>query len=184
MADREYVGTIDLVEKKKVPVIKQHLINDISLDGYAPIGHTVYTPASITEIALDTSAGTVAGVQTMCDGAIYQVEETTGVPGFSISFNFSGVTKIPQWLVYRAAYNGSATHWVLVYLYNFVTATHVALDMIPHTSEYYIVKSIYLGMDLTNYMSSGAMAVLFYHITSGNSAHTMYFDYIGLVSEK
>ena len=162
-----------------IPIGEAYRVNDVPHQHR----HVVFTPQSITEIALDTSTGTVAGVQTMRDGVIYQVEETTGVPGFSIAFNFTGVTKIPQWLVYRAAYSGSATHWVIVYLYNYLTTNHDSLDMIPHTEGYYIVKSVYLPFDLTNYMSGGAMSVLFYHITSGNAAHTMYFDYVGLVSE-
>jgi hypothetical protein len=163
-------------------------LNELTDEGSTTLhyhDHTIYTPSSLTLTTGGTPVGTVAGVQTLGDGTNYQVPEVTGSPGFDVKFNFTSVTKNPKWLVFTGTYAGSASHIVLVGLWNYNTSAYVNFDTFPDAGGYSVSHSVYVGaLNMAHYISSGSMIVRFYHVSSGNASHNVYFDYVALVADR
>ncbi len=135
-------------------------------------------PASVTVTAGGTPVGTVANVQTMLDGDVYQVPEVSATPGFDVRFNFTGLTELPDTIVTRAWYDGSATHGVRIELYDYVGVAFVPIHQVP-TSLTYAVATVSVVPE-ARFVSSGEAIVRFAHYTGGNASHDMFWDYVGL----
>jgi hypothetical protein len=140
-----------------------------------------YTPSSITSNVSDGTSGSVSDVQTMFDGNVYQIEEATGVPGFDVEFVFSGLDKLPTFVVTRWMYDGSATHYVTWDIWNYDTTAWDTLRVFKDSDAYFASMTMYIPRaNDDNYVSSGAAKIRVYHQTSGNAAHSIQVDYVGL----
>jgi len=154
------------------------------LDTFIGSPHTVdYAPTSVTKTTGGTATGTVADAQVMFDGNEYEVAEVTGVPGFDIRFGFTGIVDIPSLVVARYQYDGSTTHFVGLQVYNYVTTAWDDIRTFSNSNAYHSSLTAYIPEDIkANYVdASGNAQVRFYHHTSGNAAHDIHIDYVGLV---
>ena len=140
---------------------------------------THQVPASITLTTGGTPVGTVAGVQTWNDGTEYQVPEVTGVPGFDVRFNFTGIESI-RYISTNIKYDGSASHDVVLQIYNYTDAAWETLTHIGSADEYN-TRFVSLPASDADYISSGSAVLRAYHVTSGNASHDIHFDFISLV---
>ena len=141
---------------------------------------TWYTPASVNKAAGGTATGTVAGVTSMLDGSTYDVVEANGTtPGWDLEFTFSGITRTVTDVVVRLYYVGLTTHYCAVDLWNYTgTPAYDRVHYFTTTDTYIVIK---LPMpDFTDYVSGGAAKVRLVHYSTGNPAHTVYVDYVGL----
>ena len=139
---------------------------------------TYFTPDTVTKTTGGAVSGTVAGVQTMLDGSVYSVVETTGVPGFDIRFDWATVTQTPTHVILRQRYDGTASHVVTIDLWNYATSAWVVVHQIVTDLEYQVIEIPIPSF--TDFISSEAVKLRVYHITSGSVSHTQYFDYVGL----
>jgi hypothetical protein len=139
-------------------------------------------PSSITLNTGTLAAGTVSDVQVMFDGNVYHVDEVTGVPGFDIEFNFTGVDRVPSFVVCRWIYDGSATHYVTWDIWNYTTTAWDQLRMFKTSELYYASMTMYIPRASNgDYVDgSGNSMVRTYHHTSGNASHDIQIDYVGL----
>jgi hypothetical protein len=140
------------------------------------------TPSSITLNTGTHISGTVADTQTMFDGNVYHVDEVTGVPGFDIEFNFTGVDRVPTFIVARWIYDGSSTHFCTWDIYNYTTSTWDQVRMFKTSEAYFASMTMYIPRASNgDYVDGGGNAKLrVYHHTSGNASHDMQIDYVGL----
>ena len=150
---------------------------------YAPLVHshavTWYTPASVTKVEGGAVTGTVAGVQTMLDGSLYEVVEAAGTPGFDLEFAFSGITKTPTEIVVRVLYEGISTHGVAVELWDY-TGTP-AYDRVHQFTAMLDYQVIYIPLpSWSNYLSGGAAKLRIVHFSAGNPAHDVHIDYVAI----
>lgn len=160
----------DLVTEKKYPVIELPKWED-------------YIPNSVVvNDGTLTSGSGVANVITMFDGTTLDVDEVTGVPGFDIEFSFVGVTNYPNLVVCRWTYDGSATHFCTIDLYNYVTTDWDQMRVFTGSNGFYDSMTMYIPFqNVTDYVDiDGNAKVRFYHHTSGNSSHDIQIDYVGL----
>ena len=135
-------------------------------------------PVSVT-LTAGTSTSTVADLTTLLDGVVYHIDEAAATPGQHLECTFAGVERI-DWLLTRLWYDGTATHSIRVQLYNYVTAAWDTYLTVPTGIDYTTFNA--LVKDATNYISSGAAKVRFYHSEAGNASHNLDIDYVALVS--
>lgn len=139
-----------------------------------------YVPSSITLNTGTYVSGDVTSVQEMFNGEVYYVDEVAGATGFDIVFNFTNVDKIPNFIVTRWIYNGSATHNVTIDIWNYTTSSWDQVRRFSSTGGYYASMTQYIPTCcLGNYVSDGNSMVRFYHQSSGNAAHDIQIDYVG-----
>lgn len=136
------------------------------------------SPASIT-LNTGTGTGSVTDLQTMLDGNVYHIDEVVGVPGFDLEVNFTTVTRI-RGVQTRFFYDGTATHDVHVEMRNYATSAWDVMTSVNGTPDY--VTLMWWLPSAANYIDgSGNSIVRFYHVTSGNAAHNIDIDYVGLI---
>lgn len=136
------------------------------------------SPASIT-LNTGTGTGSVTDLQTMLDGNFYHIDEVTGVPGFDLEVNFTSVARI-RGVQTRFFYDGTATHDVHVEMRNYTTSAWDVMTSVSGTPDY--VTLMWWLPSAANYIDgSGNAKVRFYHVTSGDAAHNMDIDYVGLI---
>ncbi|MCK5605600.1 hypothetical protein KAR91_27145 [Candidatus Pacearchaeota archaeon] len=140
-----------------------------------------FTPSSVT-LNTGTSASSVSDAQVMFDGNTYDIAEVTGVPGYDVEFNFTNVDRVPVFIIARWRYDGSATHWVTVDIYNYNTVSWDTLRAFSDSSNYFDSMTMYIPRASNgDYVDgSGNSKIRFYHQSSGNAAHDIHIDYVGL----
>jgi len=142
---------------------------------------TDFVPSSITENTLDSSSGSVSDVQAMFDGNVYQIEETTGAPGYDVEFIFSNVDKYPTFVVTRWIYDGLSTHYVTWDIWNYNSSAWDTLRVFKDSDDFHDSMTMYIPRNSNgNYVSGGAAKIRVYHQTAGNASHNIQIDYVGL----
>ena len=141
-----------------------------------------YTPASITLNAGTLTGGTVADVQEMFGGTTYDLDEVAATPGFDVEFVFTGVTKNVRLVICRYLYNGSATHYVGIDLWNYDSTAWDQHNIFKDTGGYYACSTKAIPLNIAaNYRDAGGNAIVrMYHYTAGNNSHDIKIDYVGL----
>ena len=141
---------------------------------------TFTVPDGVTVNTGGTPVGTVAGVQTLLDGSVYQVPEVTGTPGFDVEFDFSGITAI-RGIAANFYYDGGALgHEVTIDIYDYDGTAWDSFLLVPSAATY-----SYRYIEFPNnskYINSGAVLVRFYHGSAGNASHDLYVDYLAVLS--
>ena len=154
-----------------------------------------YIPCTSLTLTKGTPVGTVADMQVVLDGNLYQVAETAGVPGLDLSVF---IAEVPDFggLVISAYYTGATSgiggdingdwlapvHYIAVQLYNNSTAAWDSIIYIPD-SRALNYRHIELPRDRTiNYINAAnRVDVRFYHPITGNINHVLYIDYVAVV---
>lgn len=137
--------------------------------------------SSITDnVAAQTPVGTVTDTQTALDGNEYNMPENNSNPALDIDFNFTNVSQV-RGLVFNARYTGSATHQMLVSIWddNSSVRRNIMVFSTTASNNYRTV----LIPDGTNFINgSGNVKVSFHHsLVSGNTSHDLYVDYVALL---
>lgn len=143
-----------------------------------------HEPSTMTVNTGTLVSGTVADVQKMFDGNEIEVDEVVGAPGFDVQFDFTDVsqTEPPNFVVCRWKYDGSATHFCTVDIYNYTTTSWDQLRYFTNTDTYYASMTMYIpNANRGDYVdSSGNAQIRFYHHTAGNASHDFHVEYVGL----
>ena len=150
--------------------LHQHAISDVAV-----------VPSTVTLNTGSNTAGDVDSFGVALDGDTYDVDEVTGVPGFDIELDFTGVTDFDQIWV-RMAYNGTTSHVLNLLLYNYNTTTYDTISRILTFGAGSYTWFVFPVPVDTNYIDSGAVNLKIYHATSGNAAHDVSVDYVGLIN--
>jgi len=79
-----------------------------------------YLPTAIHTETGTLDDGNLASIQTLFDGDSYNVSEVTGVPGFLIYINFTGVVDFNEGII-REQYEGGSGHTVHIGVWNYNT---------------------------------------------------------------
>ena len=148
-----------------------NITNQVIIPGYV-------VPISLTVVTGGTPVGTIASLQVLHDGIEYNLPEVAGTPGMELQCNFTNIKSI-RGLVLNARYNGSSSHEVVVRLKNYTGGDDTFIRMSSTSTNNY--RTVLIPDD-TNYMSSGAAQVSFYHAISGVPSHDLYIDYIALIT--
>jgi hypothetical protein len=137
----------------------------------------LYSAASVNLVA-GTSTDTVADLQTLLDGAEYHINEVAATPGINLEVAYSSVV-VFNFVLVRAYYSGASTHAVRIQLYNYSSSDYDTINIINTGIDHQQVLSFVPA--ITNYISSGAATIRFYHAEAGNAAHDLYIDYAALM---
>ena len=137
-------------------------------------------PASIDAVTLiGTLTGTVSDVQSLNDGNVLIVNEVSGAPGILCDMEFSNVSTI-RGIVFKGYYSGSASHWVEIQLYNYITTTW---DIFMTFSDGNGMNYRYIEIpDGSPYISDGNSIMRAYHPSAGTPTHDLFIDYVALLS--
>ena len=130
-----------------------------------------------TSIALNTgtSSDALSDLTTVNDGNNYHIDEVTGVPGFDLEVIFSGLDRI-KGIATKSQYAGG--HWTELQLYNYSTTTWDTFITIESSNgQNYRYIEI---PDESDYLSSNAAKIRFYHPSTGNAAHDLYIDFVAI----
>jgi hypothetical protein len=142
-----------------------------------------HEPSSVT-LNTGTSASSVTDATVMYDGNTYDISEVTGVPGFDVEFNFTNIdtTRRFNFIVARWQYDGSATHFITIDIYNYTTTSWDEVRVFSNSNNYFASMTQYMPIgNQPNYVdANGNAKIRFYHQTSGNAAHDIHIDYVGL----
>lgn len=146
------------------------------------IAYKDYVPTSVT-LNTGTSSSDVADLQYMFDGDTYDIAEVTGVPGFDLEINFTNVMHAPVMVIARWQYDGSSSHYVTIDMWNYEDSAWDEIRVFSDSALYFDSMTMYIPLyNQANYINSSNQAKLrFYHVTSGNAAHDIHIDYIGLM---
>ena len=145
------------------------------------IHYSFIVPDSITVNVGGTPIGTVTDVQTLHDGNVYQLPETTGTPGFDIDFNFSNVESISGF-VSHVNYAGTSSHNVVLRAYDYSNTADDDYLYIPNSSVY-SYRTVLIP-DGKKYVDRGSAQLSLYHVTAGNASHDIYIDYIAILGKR
>lgn len=135
---------------------------------------TIYPANTITTLTGTNTAGTITSIQTMNDGNWYNVSEVSGVPGFNVQINFTGVTNFNQ-IYTNMYYQGNPAHEVDIQLYNWVAGTWDTFGVLP-TDGMMSIHTYGISGD-GSYINGTNVSMRIYHVTTGNSNHRLYIDY-------
>lgn len=129
------------------------------------------------------SSGDISSLKKMYDNNNLTLVEAAATPGFNIEFNITGVSGHPRFIISRWRYDGSATHFVTIDIYNWVTSNWDQVRVFTNSNNYYSSMTMYTPINNNgDYVSNGLVRIRYYHHTSGNPAHDLHIDYIGVTS--
>jgi len=134
------------------------------------------TPTNHTAVK-GTPTGSLSDMTTPNDGNVYELVETGGVPGFNLVLDFTNVVSIDEVIV-NAWYVGLANHYVWILLYNYDTTSFDIVNTMARSYGLYQYSATIF--DDTNYISSGASQISFYHNTTGTGGNVLSVDYVAL----
>lgn len=139
------------------------------------------TATAGTTVGPDVAGHLIANVQTAIntanDGHNLEVRETTGTPTLTVEFDFSGVTSF-NYIKVQSYYKGSASHDIVVELYNGATWDTVQ----TYSGEIgYTIHSLEVLTPAT-YIAAGVVKLRFRHVQAAVTSHYQRFDYVSLVN--
>ena len=148
-------------------------------------------PAHLTADSIDfvsggAVTGTVADIQDEYDGNVYSVAEAAATPGFEFVIKFANIPFF-KFIRLIAAYEGSATHAVIMQLYDFGNTVYHTKRIVPTLPVYSltpgeVVAGRYDSVieDSTPYISGGEVWMRIIHVTGGNSSQDIHILYASL----
>jgi hypothetical protein len=136
-----------------------------------------YVPYSYNIIKGTLIYGDLASIQTLADDDNLKINEVTGTPGYDIEFDFSDISKFNK-LWAHLSYTGTGGHTIDINIYNYNTASWDKLTDFTLSPGFQFIE-IPIISD-ADYISDGNSKITLYHTASGNPAHTLFIDYIGL----
>jgi len=141
---------------------------------------------SIAFVSGGAVTGTVADIQDEYDGNVYSVAEAAATPGFEFVIKFADVPFF-KFIRLIAAYEGSATHAVVMQLYSFADAEYHTKRIVPSLPYYSLTPGAVVAgryesviEDSTPYISAGEVWMRILHPTNGNSSHDIHILYASL----
>jgi len=140
-----------------------------------PPNHAV--PNSIN-LLIGTTSGTVSDIQAPYNIDVLDISEAAETPGIDLRIFFTNILRFDK-LFFGAHYNGRATHYVEVQVFNFVT----------NQWEVYAAVSFGYGMDFqyleicdsAEHIKDAEVWVRFVHPLLGVVPDNLYVDYVALV---
>lgn len=138
-------------------------------------------PDNINVLA-GTETGTVTDVQNWQDGNFLAIQEEAATPALDVEFNFVNVESIRR-IGIALFYQGSATHWLEVRLWNYTEEVLKVLFTIQSGLGFNYRYSDLPGVSDNDYIDeNGNAKICVCHPSSGNVSHDAFFDYVGLIS--
>jgi len=141
-----------------------------------------YFPTAATRVVGDDDGGTVDDLAAR-DDALWQVGEVSGAIGLHAVLDYSsiGADEIPLSVRLSGYYAGSASHYMNVYAYNYVTDAEVLRATMGNRSAEY-EYSIPLGEEFVS--GAGAAKLIFRHVTgvTMNTSHALRLNCAELVT--
>jgi len=140
-----------------------------------PPEHAV--PNSIS-LLIGTSSGTVSDIQAPYNIDVLEIAEVGDTPGIDLRVFFTNILRFSK-IVFGAHYDGRATHYVQVQLFNFVTGVW----------EVYASVAYGFGMDFQylevqdspQHIKDAEVWMRFVHPLQGVAPDDLYIDYAALV---
>lgn len=120
------------------------------------------------------------------DGDMFNVSELAGVPGMTVSGNFSGVSSEASclWVVIYAHYDGNLNHDFDIELWNFTGSAWVEDSHITDGVELtWFNSTLYALRVPTEFLSGGEVRVRLDHESPGNINHDLFIEYFKLLAE-
>ena len=139
------------------------------------------SPASFYADVMTVNTGTldqgVVGDLAALGGTDVIISEALGVNPLTVTFNFTDVTKMTEFVFY-GYYNGGAGHQILIEIYTISSTNWDEIGTIgAETTKHWDAFPIF---NSSAYMNAGAVSVRFRHVDSGNITHDLILDYLEL----
>jgi hypothetical protein len=149
-----------------------------SVDGLAIAGSPVtYTATSATRVIGDDDGGTVTNLAAL-DGSYFITGESSSL-GLEVTVDLSASSLLENPSLCRVvgSYRGAASHTVVIYVWNYITASWESKAvMADRSTDFAYVFPV--GIDNANSLT-GAMRLRFKHSgTSFSNSHSLNLDYI------
>ena len=128
--------------------------------------------------------GNLAAISTFGDynttnsSGYYSVNDASGAPGFVVYIGFTGITDFNR-AVYNINYTQSSGHTVTIDLYNYDTDAWDAFAQYSGSGSWQTFALSVIDAD--PYIDvTGNVTTRIYHVSSGNTAHRTWIDYVAL----
>jgi hypothetical protein len=143
-------------------------------DKFAAMEPVSYCATTMTVNRGTLVAGTVSDL-CMAGGTDVQITELNGTDPLRVTFTFSGVVRMSDFVFY-GTYNGGALHVVYVEIYNYSTSAWDYLGQFATaTAKAWYSYPIY---NSSAYISGGNVQVRINHQGNGVNTHNLYLDYV------
>ena len=121
---------------------------------------------------------TFGDYNTTAQSGYYSVNDASGAPGFVVYAGFTGINDFNR-AVYNINYTQSSGHTITIDLYNYDTDAWDALAQYSGSGSW---QTFALSViDANPYIdATGNVTTRIYHVSSGNTAHRTWIDYIAL----
>ncbi len=138
-----------------------------------------YNVSSIETLVGDYVHGNLTSTQ-FVDGKTYLVDEVTGVPGWDIRYNFTGVPENSTSLAFMgfADYEGNPAHDPHIEAYNFEIGEFIDMVEYGEGAFEWHNASLSIGGFIQN--DTGNVWIRFVHHESGSNGHFINVDYLRL----
>lgn len=144
------------------------------------------TADSITVVSGGAVTGSVADIQDEYDGTAYGIAEIAATPGFEFIINFANVPFF-KFVRLICAYEGSATHTVMMQLYDNVAGLYQTKRVIQTLANYSLTPGLVVVNryetvieDPSAYISGGVVKMRVIHASNGNASHDIHVQYASL----
>ena len=135
-------------------------------------------PSVMDVVVGELDSGTVGDVSNWQDGNFISIDEETGIPGFDIRFNFTGVTEFYN-VGTSAYYDG--LHYAEIQIYDYTNVEWKTLWTFTSSEGFNYRYSDFPGEPFTDYISGGVVQMRFYHPSAGTAADDLYIDYMNII---
>jgi hypothetical protein len=121
---------------------------------------------------------TFGDYNTTAQSGYYSVNDASGAPGFIVYAGFTGISDFNR-AVYNINYTQNSGHTITIDLYNYDTDAWDALAQYSGSGSW---QTFALSViDANPYIdATGNVTTRIYHVSSGNTAHRTWIDYIAL----
>lgn len=134
-------------------------------------------PESV-DVIIGTSSSSVSDLQSQYNGNVYDINDAASTPGIDLRINFVNILRFSK-ITFSAYYDGRATHYVEVQLFNYIT----------NEWETYSTIEISLGLSLRSFETAdfeehireGKVVMRFCHPPQGIPPDHLHIGYAALL---
>jgi hypothetical protein len=140
---------------------------------------------SIMTVSAGTMSNGTLNDLNVGDSDIIQINESnSGSNAIDIYFTFTGIDNNPlnMTLNVNALYSGSANHNVEIYIYNYNLSSWRSLGTLSNSAVYINLDMALTDVDLSVYVSGGAVSIRMLHAHSGESSHRLYLQTVAIIN--
>jgi hypothetical protein len=181
IASTSYIGTgtiLTTIDLQTVTHTATYITNDIgTVPGLSALAGTTSTIYGTYNFGTVSDIWTFNDFNTGTNFGFYSINDASGAPGFIVYIGFSGITDFNR-IVLNINYTQNSGHTQQIELYNYVQNQWDTFTTYSGSTGWF--EFILGTIDPAPYISSGNVTARINHVSTGNTAHRTWIDYVVL----